>query len=133
MPVLLPSCLSLSNVAQKIERGWTVYYNPPICSGAQKQSLGHEGQLLYRGDASRRHVGAPVVICPGPAGGKLLRLGNGCNQVLPHPVTAHGPFVALDIGILLGPAWLGCTPGVCGLDPFAQHVADVLRAVTQPD
>lgn len=59
-------------------------------------------QFLFRGDATERHVRAFVMVGPYPVGCLFLHFGDRIEQVMPEPVMAKGPVVALDVSILPG-------------------------------
>lgn len=68
-------------------------------------------QLLSWRNASKRHVGALMIVSPEPVGSGVFDLLYGSKQVLSEPLVADGAIVALDVRILLGLAGLDMLDG----------------------
>ena len=54
-----------------------------------------------RRDATQRHIGALVVVCPEPACGGFLHVGDAVEEPLRERLVPHRPVVAFDVRVLL--------------------------------
>ena len=58
-------------------------------------------ELLVRRYSAKTHIGPFVVVGPQPTGYVILNVFNRFEQAMCQPIVSYGPFVTLNIGILL--------------------------------